>query len=524
MGAATGRGRLIRSTASVAVPTVISRILGYVRDLFLAFFLGTGDGADAFTIAFTLPNLLRRLAGEGAFSAAYVPAHIEIDRTGDRKRLARFNGAFFADAAVVLLVLTVLGVVFAPRLVDIFAFGFRGTAGKAAATAAMTRTMFPYILFISLASLASSVLNARGRFILPAAGPIVFNVVMIAGAVLWAGRSSNPAGVFAASVTAGGLLQFAVLVPALVREGVPLRFRPSFTNPDVRRTARLFLPGFLGVGVYQINFAVSRLLASGLEPGSASALYFASRIEELTLGIFSIALSVALLPAFSERAAARDMAGIRNTLGFSLKLAALVSVPAAAGLAVLREPIVRVLFQRGEFGGRSTELCAVCLLYFAVGLPFISGVKVMAPAFFSLKDMASPVMAGMAVMAVNIGLAMVLSGPLRVGGLAAALSIAGALDFLILFVLIRRRIGGLDTRGLASFGARIVAAAVLMAAAVKALHSCFWKEGLSFPVQALLLGGSIVCGAAVYFVVLSMLVPGGASKLLREIGQGRERS
>lgn len=518
------RGRLVRTTASVAAPTLISRILGYVRDLFLAFFLGTGDGADAFTIAFTIPNLMRRLTTEGALSASVVPAHIELERGGDRERLARFTRAFFSDSVIVLLALTVLGIVFTPQIVSVIAFGFRNTPGKLEATVAMTRMMFPYLFFVSLAALASSVLNARGRFIMPAAHPIAFNLVMIAGAVLWAGRSVRPAMVFSAAVVIGGALQLAVLVPSLIREGVDLRFRPSFRNQDVARTAGLLLPGFLGVGVYQVNFAISRVFASGLEPGSASALYYASRIEELTLGLFSIALSVVLLPAFSESAADRDLDGIRKMLGFSLKLTTMVAVPAAVGLAVLSRPMIRVLFERGEFGGKSTAMSAACLLFFAAGLPFISGVKIICPAFFSLKDTFSPVKAGAVVLAANVGLSLVLAGRLRVAGLAASLSITQALNFLILFVWIRKKIGGLDVKGLLAFLARTAAAAVVMAVAVKAVYACFEKGARTFSTEALLLAGAMAVGAAVYFVAMGLLIPGGVSRLLEEIGHRKETS
>ncbi len=204
------------------------------------------------------------------------------------------------------------------------------------------------------------------------------------------------------------------------------------------------VPGIFGASVYQVNFALSRMIASGLEKGSTSALYYASRIEELTLGLFSIALAAALLPAFSEQVAARDIGEMKKTLGFSLKLTAIVTFPAAAGLVALNGPIIRTLFERGMFDRGSTSLSASCLLFFALGLPFVSGVKVVAPAFFSLKDTRTPVAIGIAVMLVNTALSLLLMGPLRVGGLALSLSLSQVLNFVLLFLWLERKVGPLD--------------------------------------------------------------------------------
>ena len=324
--------RLIRSTAAVAAPTLVSRLLGYVRDLLQAFYLGTGDGADAFTIAFTIPNLFRRLTGEGAMTPAFVPTFAELKRHREPAGLWAFGNAFFWDLAVVMAATTALGILFAPNLVKVIAYGFGDVAGKWGLTIFMTRVMFPYLFFITLAALASGMLNAFGRFFVPASTPILFNIAVIAAVTGWAGNARQPALVFAAGVVIGGLLQLALQLPFLWREGMRFTFGVSFRDPAVRRVGRLMVPGIFGASVYQINFAVSRMIASGLEKGSASALYYASRIEELTLGLFSIALAAALLPAFSEHVAANELAELKKTLGFSLRLTALVSFPAAAGL------------------------------------------------------------------------------------------------------------------------------------------------------------------------------------------------
>ncbi len=499
--------RLIRSTAAVAAPTMASRVLGYVRDLLQAYYLGTGTGADAFIIASTIPNLFRRLTGEGAMTPAFVPTFTELKGGPDGKRLWRFGNVFFWDLALIMAVTTALGVLFAPGLVKVIAHGFGDVAGKWGLTIFMTRVMFPYLFFITLAALASGILNSFGRFFVPASTPILFNIVIIAAVTGWARNAREPALVFAAAVVIGGILQLALQVPFLWKEGMRFTFGLSFRDPTVRRVGRLMAPGIFGSSVYLINFALSRMIASSLEEGSASALYYASRIEELTLGLFSIALAAVLLPAFSEQVAARDIGELKRTLGFSLKLTAFVSFPAAAGLMALNVPIMRTLFERGHFGHGSTAVSASCLLFFALGLPFISGVKVVAPAFFSLKDTRTPVVIGIAVMAVNIAASLLLMGPLRVGGLALALSVSQGLNFVLLLFWLGRKIGAIDPVRWAAPAARSAAAAALMGAALRLAWPLLRVDGSAFAVRAAALAGAIAAGIVIYIGLLRLVSP-----------------
>lgn len=307
-----------------------------------------------------------------------------------------------------------------------------------------------------------------------------------------------------------------------------MRFRPalSFRHPAVRKVGRLMLPGVFGAGVYQINFALSRMIASGLETGSAAALYYASRIEELTLGLFSIALAAVLLPAFSEQAAMRDVGEMKRTLGFSLKLTAAVTLPAAAGLAALNEPIIRILFERGKFDEGSTAMSAACLLFFALGLPFISGVKVLAPAFFSLKDTRTPVIAGIAVMAVNLAGALLLMGRLRVGGLALALSLSQILNFVLLFVWLERRIGPMEKTPLAAVMGKSLAASVIMGAVLRLSWPALGIEKAAFAVQAAALIAAILLGILLYAGLTRLLGPRdfeNLAGLLRRSSSGKGR-
>jgi len=499
--------RLIRSTAAVAAPTLVSRLLGYVRDLLQAYFLGTGNSADAFTIAFTIPNLFRRLTGEGAMTPAFVPTFTELKSGPDRDRLWRFGNVFFWDLALVMAVATVLGVLFAPGLVKIIAYGFKAVPGKWDLTIFMTRVMFPYLFFITLAALAGGILNSFGRFFVPASTPILFNLAVIIAVSRFARGAADPALVFAAGVVIGGLLQLALQVPFLWKEGMRFTFGLSFRDPMVRRVGRLMVPGIFGASVYQVNFAISRMIASGLEKGSTSALYYASRIEELTLGLFSIALASALLPAFSEHVAARDLGELKRTLGFSLKLTSVVSFPAAAGLIALNVPIMRTLFERGRFDSGSTAVSSACLLFFALGLPFVSGVKIVAPAFFSLKDTRTPVMIGVAVMAVNTAVSLLLMGPLRVGGLALSLSLSQALNFALLLVWLERRIGATGTANWALSAARSAAAAAVMGLALRLAWPLLHVDDAVFAVRAAALAGAIIAGILFYVGLIRIISP-----------------
>jgi putative peptidoglycan lipid II flippase len=499
--------RLVRSTAAVAGPTLASRLLGYVRDLLQAYYLGTGHAADAFTIAYTIPNLFRRLTGEGAMTPAFVPTFTELKGGRPRSGLWAFGNVFFWDLALVMAVTTALGVVFAPGLVKVVAYGFGDVAGKWGLTIFMTRVMFPYLFFITLAALATGILNSFGRFFVPASTPILFNLAVIIAVAGWAGGSREPALVFAVGVVVGGVLQLALQVPFLWKEGMRFTFGLSFKDPVVRRVGRLMVPGIFGASVYQVNFALSRMIASGLEKGSASALYYASRIEELSLGLFSIALAAALLPAFSEQAAVRALDEMKRTVSFSLRLTALVSFPAAAGLMALNAPIMRTLFERGAFDRGSTALAAACLGFFALGLPFVSGVKVVAPAFFSLKDTRTPVAIGVVVMAVNIGLSLLLMGPLRVGGLALALSASQALNFVLLLVWLERKVGPTGKRRWIAGALKAAAAAGLMGAALRAAWPALGVDGATFAVRAAALFGTILAGMALYAGLLRIVSP-----------------
>lgn len=493
--------KLLRSTLAVSGPTLLSRILGYIRDMLQAFYLGTSRSADAFTIAYVIPNLLRRLTGEGAMTAAFIPVFTEIKEKEKREELWRFANSFFFDLTLVMAFLMVVGILIAPFLVKIIAIGFKDFQGKWELTVVLTRIMFPYIFLISLAALAMAILNSYKKFFVPAFTPVLFNLAIITVALLFANRAEEPAYVFAAGVVVGGVLQLGFQIPFLWKQG--MRFKPSldFKHPSARKVGRLMIPGLFGVGISQINFAISRMIASVLEEGSVSSLYYASRVQELTLGLFSIALAIALLPSFSELAAHEDTEGMKRTLIFSLKMISLVTFPAAAGLFVLNRPIIQVLYERGVFDELSTAMSASCLLYFSFGLPFISCARILAPAFYSLKDTKTPVVVAFFVMLSYIGLSLILMNPLRVGGIALALSLSSVLNFTLLFFLLQKKIGPIKKRDIVVSAGKSLFFTAGMAAAVRMFIDRFTFESLPFIEQLGVLMASIMIGIIIYVLL-----------------------
>ncbi|MGD9344355.1 MAG: murein biosynthesis integral membrane protein MurJ [Candidatus Aminicenantes bacterium] len=493
--------KLLRSALAVSAPTLLSRILGYIRDMLQAFYLGTSRSADAFTIAYVIPNLLRRLTGEGAMTAAFIPVFTQIKEKEKREELWRFANAFFFNLTLIMAFLMVVGILLAPFLVKIIAVGFKDFQGKWELTIILTRIMFPYIFLISLAALAMAILNSFRKFFVPAFTPVLFNIAIIAMALFFANKVEEPAYVFAAGVVVGGILQLCFQLPFLWKHG--MRFKPSldFLHPSIRKVGKLMIPGIFGVGISQINFAISRMIASVLEEGSVSSLYYASRVQELTLGLFSIALAIALLPAFSELAAHEDTDGMKKTLLFSLKLISLVTFPAAAGLLVLNRPIIQVLYQRGVFDELSTAMSSSCLLFFSFGLPFISGAKILAPAFYSLKDTKTPVVVAFFVMISYIGLSLLLMKPLRVGGIALALSLSSVLNFVLLFILLQRKIGPIKKKAACLSAGKSLFFSAVMGGAVRMFLNLIDSESLPFIEQLGVLLAAIAIGILVYVLL-----------------------
>jgi len=443
---------------------MLSRILGYFRDNLQATILGAANVSDAFIIAFRIPNLLRRLVGEGALTSAFVPTFSRYLKQGDQEKLWRFANRMFFTLLLILIFITSLGIIFSPQLVKVLAYGFRVAPDKWNLTIQLNRLMFPYIFFISLAALASGILNSLDSFALPAFTPVLLNLAIIAAALLFSQYFSSPAFAFAWGVLVGGLLQFAVQVPSLIRRGMTFRPEVSFTDPGIRQVGRLMLPRIFGAGITQINLIVDSQFASSLAAGSVSHLYYAGRVTELTLGIFAISLSTVVLPTLSRLVAEGKGEEVRQTLRTALQLIFFICVPAAVGLIVLRVPIVSILFERGKFDAEATRFTASVLGYYSLGLLPFAGVNILAAAFYAHQDTRTPVKVGAFTFFIHLALNFWLRGPLLAGGIALSTSISAILDMALLFYLFSRRRGSLWDTHLARSLWVTSAASVVMAA------------------------------------------------------------
>lgn len=434
---------VVSAVGAIGLATLVSRILGYVRDMVVAHAFGAGPVTDAFFVAFRIPNLLRRLLAEGALSTAIIPVFSETLARGGPESFGRTARAVAGAALVALCAVSALGIVLAPWIVAVMAPGWTADTGLFALAVRLTRVMFPYLVLVGLAALAMGALNAHHRFFTAALGPAVLNVGMIAAVLLLAAHVTPPVLSLAVGVLVGGAGQLLVQLPELRRLGVPLRPSGEWRHPAVAEIGHRLWPAVFALAAVQITVVVNTLLASLLPSGTVSYLYYADRVMEFPLGVFGIALATAALPSMSALAARGQTEALRVTLRFALRLSAFIAVPATVGLVVLGEPIVRVLFQRGEFRAAEALYTTQALAGYAVGLPAFSATRIAAQTFYALGDTRTPVAVGFASVVVNVALALALMWPLQHVGLALASSLSSYTNLLGLYWLLRRRLGPL---------------------------------------------------------------------------------
>lgn len=448
----TEKKQILKSASIISLVTIVSRIFGYVRDQRIALLLGTTEVSVAYQLAFRIPNLFRRLVAEGAMTASFIPVFAGYMREKDKEELWDFANKLFWTLSLVVAVITVLGMVFSPFVIRVFTSDVRSAGGLDVAVE-LNRIIFPYLFFVALAALAMGILNSFHVFGLPAATPVFWNIASIVFSVAAVWRYfKSPATSLAVGVLVGGVLQFLIQVPLLVRKGMKFDFAVSFSHPGIRNVARLMIPRLFGIGVAQINLLVdTRFATASIMPkGSLTALYYSDRVMELVLGGYAIAVATAILPMMSHQAAANDYSGLKKTLAFSIRLVAFITIPAMLGLMILREPIIRVLFQHGQFVAESTRLTARALLYYAIALPGLATVKLVVPAFYSTKDTRTPVIIAAISMVINLVLNMVflqfLFKRVQNGGPALATALACYFDFFALLLIFRLRYGLMGMR------------------------------------------------------------------------------
>jgi len=497
-------GQVVRALGSIGSATLASRVLGFVRDVVVALVFGAGPVTDAFFVAFRIPNILRRLLAEGALATAVIPVFTEYFINRSREDSLRMLRAVFAAALVALSVVAVLGILAAPWILRVIAPGFTADDGQASLATLLTRVMFPYLVLVGIASLAMGALNAQGRFFAAALGPAVLNIGMILAVLLLAVHLEPPILSLAVGVLAGGLGQLLVQLPSLRGAGLLVAPSGELGHPALGRVARLLLPAVFGLAAVQVMVFVNTLLASLLPAGSISFLYYADRVMEFPLGIFGIALASASLPVMAQQGANRDIRGVAATLNFALRLALFVSVPASVGLILLRVPITRVLFERGQFGPGDTAATAEALGWYALGLAGFAGSRIAAQAFYAVGQPGIAVRLGIVAVGANIVAALILMTPLAHAGLAAASSAGAYVNLAGLVLVARARFGRLGGHALLLSVAR-TALASLPVGAWCLLALWVWPSGNSRWVDASALVVAVAGGALFYWATSAML-------------------
>lgn len=443
------RRKITGATLVMASATFLSRIAGLVRDVVVARLFGTGFVSDAFFMAFTIPNLLRRFFAEGSLTAAFVPVYTEVKTCQGEKAANSLACRSLTLLCLVMIVIVAAGMLLAPLLVRGIGYGFVDVAGKLPLTISLTRWMFPYVGMASLLALVTGILNVRGHYFLPALSPLFLNLGMILGAWQLGAFFAIPIYGLAIGVLLGGFAQIVLQYPVLLRYRV--RLRPDFSfrqDAALGRIARLMLPGIAGVAIYQVNVIVTRLLASFLPQGSVSYLYYGQRLFEFPQGIFIVSLAQAVLPLISRHAAEEESAQFSEALNFAFALMVVFTLPAIAGLILCARPIYSLFFLGGEFDLQAMEATAKTLVYYAPGLLFVGLSRVAAQTFYALKDTRTPVLVSFWTLVVNVLCGYLLMGPMLHLGLALALSIASAFNGLLLLLLLRRRLGPFLRRAL----------------------------------------------------------------------------
>jgi len=497
---------IARAAGILGSATMLSRVMGMVRDMVVSRLFGAGLATDAFFAAFQIPNMLRRFFAEGALTAAFVPTFsTTLARRGDEKARELANTCFTL-LTIVMAAITLAGIILSPIIVGLMFPGFKVEPGKFELAVLLNRLMFPYIFFISLVALCMGILNTLRHFFTPAISTVFLNISMILAALCLRGFFEAPITALAVGVLIGGCIQLFMQLPVLWSKGFPLKPNFNFTSPELRSIALLMLPSVFGVGVYYLNITVSAILASLLPQGSISYLYYAQRLFEFPQGIFVASVAQAVLPSMSRQAAAGDIAGMKETLSFGVRLMLFITIPAMAGLMVCSTPIFSLIFMGGAFDYETAVNSALALLYYSAGLSFVALTRVVVPVFYALKDTKTPVYTALIAFIINLCLSLVLMGPLKHGGLALATTLSALCNMLLLLWLLRRKIGCFGGNRIMLTALKSSVASIPMAAAV--WYGCLlvdWSQTGHKILKGTVLGGAILCGTAIYMLAVKLL-------------------
>lgn len=506
--------RLLRSGAVISVMTMISRVLGLIRDMVVARYFPVDGATDAFYVAFRIPNLLRRLFAEGAFSLAFVPVLSEYKEKRDRESLKDLLDHVAGYLGLILLVITLIGMVAAPLVIWAFAPGFTSKPDARPDLAVeMLQITFPYILFISLTAFVSGILNTFHKFAIPALTPALLNIVMIAAAIWGAPYFDEPIMALAWGVFFAGLAQFLFQLPTLARLGLLPRFRLRRAHEGVKRIMQLMIPALFGSSVAQLNLLINTLLASFLAVGSISWLYYSDRFVELPLAIVGVALGTVILPKLSSDHAKADATQFRQTMDWALRLGILISLPATLGLMLLAKPILAAVMMHGAFSWQDVQMSSLSLMTYASGLSAFILVKVLAPGFYSRQDTKTPVKIGMIAIVANMLLNVIIVLPWHFSGmigahagLALATALAGYVNAGLLFYKLHQQQIFDPEKGWLGFLSKITLACIVMAGLIiLASPADSWWQASSAWARINALLGLITLALISYFLTLRLL-------------------
>lgn len=499
MGETSEKSKVTRAAGVVGLATLASRLGGFVRDLVIAYFFGTGPAADAFIVAFRIPNLLRRLFAEGTLTIAFIPVFTELLIKKGKEEAVLVARSTYTILAMILLAFCALGIAFAPQVVRAVAPGFTPGGDTFGLAVTLTRWCLPYIFFISLVALAGGVLNSLGHFFAPAVAPLLMNLSVIAAALTLHDYAQPPVLSLAFGVVVGGVIQLLAQIPYLDHYRVNMRPAFALRHPAIKRIGRLMLPAIFGAAVYQLAVFTNTLLASYLEGGSVSYLYYADRLIQFPLGIFAIAVGTAVLPSLSRQAAEGDHKALIETMGFGLRLTVFINLPAMVGLLVLAQPLVLLLFARGEFDLNSAAETAWAVGGYGAGLWAFASVRAVVPAFYAMKDTKTPVYVATASLVAMVATSLLLMGPLKHLGLALATSVSGVVNLAGLLWMLRRKVGPLGMRDILTAAVRMCLLAVVMGLAVAAVaYLIDWGSLGSWPRRYLRPLAAVLGGVLVY--------------------------
>lgn len=499
-GSSINRFKLLKAAGLIGALTLVSRILGMIRDIASAGRFGTSWQWDAFIYAFMLPNFMRRLVGEGALSSAFIPVYAEITQKEGEKAAAHFGSIVFTLLFWGLL--TFLAVV---EIVLWFLLKYFHLPPVAGLTAVLLQSLFPYLFFIALSALATGILNCHQHFFSPSLSPIILDLVWIAGVIWvapWAASGPEDRVVWLAGcILISGLIQLGVQIPPLIHRGFRPRFVFDFRHPGLLRVGRLMPPAILGFSVMQINLLVDMTLGFWVGAGANSSLWYGNRLMQFPLGVFAIAMGTALLPAISHHTARQEIEEAKKALSFALRSVFFIIFPATVGLIVLRTPIVRLLFERGAFDAASTLRTSFTVLCYTIGLFAYSGQKLIVTGFYALQDTKTPMKVGAASLLLNIIFNLILMGPMKEAGLALATSLSGIFNFFTLIYLFQKRIADFPLKEILRSSVRILAASLLTGLLAAIFYNNFFGL-LPSHAETVRLGiavfGSIACSVPIY--------------------------